>query len=160
MIHDLPAALPRRAPLPDLAATGRLGEGIAAWLAPGLMVALSGDLGAGKTALARAILAALGHSGDTPSPTFTLVQSYDLPGFPVAHADLYRLKRPAEIEELGIDDLLEDGALIVGWPERAGRYLPPDRLDVRLAQDEAGARNAALDGHGAWPEESLEAMSA
>lgn len=112
--------------LADEAATDRFGRRLAAHLVPGDVVLLSGDLGAGKTALARGILAGLGHAGEVPSPTFTLVQSYEVPGvrLPVWHVDLYRLEDPDEVEELGLDEILADGALIIEWPERAGERWP------------------------------------
>ena len=135
-------------PLPDLAATARLGAGISAGLKPGVAIALWGDLGSGKTTLARAILRALGVSEDVPSPTFTLVQSYDT-NPPVAHFDLYRLKSTAEMAELGLDDALMDGAVLVEWPERAPEVLPPDALHVRLALLD-GMRNARITGPARW----------
>jgi tRNA threonylcarbamoyl adenosine modification protein YjeE len=134
-------------PLPDLEAVARLGEAIARHLRPGDAVALRGDLGAGKTTLARAVLAALGHEGDVPSPTFTLVQPYDL-RIPAAHLDLYRLKRPEEVEELGFDDLLVEGAALIEWPEMAEDYMPAERLDVHLTAEPA--HTAELVGHGRW----------
>jgi len=135
--------------LPDLAATAALGARIAARLAPGDLVALSGELGAGKTTLARAILAALGVTEAVPSPTFTLVQSYETPGMTVNHYDLYRIARAAEMDELGMDEALEDGAALVEWPERAEDRLPPDRLTVLLTQED-GARLALLSGPSRW----------
>src|ERR1700761_1542097 len=120
-------------PLADLGATGALAARIAPLLAAGDVVALEGDLGAGKTTLARAILRALGVSEDVPSPTFTLVQSYDTPRLAVSHYDLYRLKHIREMEELGFDDALAQGAVLVEWPERAPEALPPDALHVRLS---------------------------
>lgn len=133
--------------LPDLAAVGRLGAAIARRLTVGDAVLLKGDLGAGKTTLARAILLALGHEGETPSPTFTLLQSYALK-LPVAHLDLYRLKQPGEIEELGLDDALNEGAALIEWPEQAEDYLPDDALTVALG---AEPRMAVLSGGGRWP---------
>jgi len=132
--------------LPDLEAVARLGAAIAPHLAIGDAVLLRGDLGAGKTTLARSILTALGHQGETPSPTFTLLQSYDLK-VPVAHLDLYRLKRPEEIEELGLDDALGIGAALIEWPEQAEDYLPKDALNVALS---AEPRQADLSGGGRW----------
>lgn len=134
--------------LPDLDAVGRLGAAIARHLAIGDAVLLRGDLGAGKTTLARAILQALGHEGETPSPTFTLLQSYDLK-VPVAHLDLYRLKRAEEIEELGLEDALIQGAALIEWPEQAEDYLPDDALNVALTSE---PRAAVLSGGGRWPE--------
>jgi len=134
--------------LPDLDATTRLGGRIAGGLHTGDAVALWGDLGAGKTTLARAILQALGVREEVPSPTFTLVQSYDtLP--PVAHFDLYRLKQAREIQELGFEDALDNGAVLVEWPERAPEALPPEALHVRLGLQD-GVRLARLTGPGRW----------
>lgn len=138
----------REFPLPDLDATARLGAGIASGLKPGIAVALWGDLGSGKTTLARAILRALGVREDVPSPTFTLVQSYDTTP-PVAHYDLYRLKSATEMVELGFDDALADGAVLVEWPERAPEFLPTDALHVRLSLQN-GTRLARLTGPGEW----------
>ena len=134
--------------LPDLGATARLGASIAAGLAAGDAVALWGNLGAGKTTLARAILTALGVMEDVPSPTFTLVQSYDTCP-PVSHYDLYRLKSGRELEELGFDDALINGAVLVEWPERAPEALPPETLHVRLGASEVG-RKARLTGPARW----------
>jgi len=135
--------------LPDLDATARLGADIAGRLAAGDAVALWGDLGAGKTTLARAILKALGVAGDVPSPTFTIVQAYDTPRLRVSHYDLYRIKSPRELDELGLDDALADGAALVEWPERAPERLPPDALHVRLSPDGEG-RVARLTGPARW----------
>ena len=134
--------------LHDLDATARLGAAIAGGLKPGDAVALWGDLGAGKTTLARAILTALGVTEDVPSPTFTLVQSYDTRPA-VAHYDLYRLKSGRELEELGFEDALADGAVLVEWPERAPEALPPESLHVRLAIRDGG-RTARLTGPARW----------
>ena len=134
--------------LPGLDAVARLGAAIAARLQPGDAVALRGDLGAGKTTLARSILAALGHDGEVPSPTFTLVQGYDLPTLTVAHMDLSRLKRPEEMVELGFDDALVAGAALIEWPEMAEDYMPDERLDVILTAEPE--RRATLAGHGRW----------
>jgi tRNA threonylcarbamoyl adenosine modification protein YjeE len=135
-------------PLPDLDATARLGVGIAGGLRAGDAVALWGDLGAGKTTLARAILRALGVTEDVPSPTFTLVQSYDTRPA-VAHYDLYRLKNAREMEELGLDDALVEGAVLVEWPERAPEALPPDALHIRFGLSD-GTRTARLTGPARW----------
>jgi tRNA threonylcarbamoyl adenosine modification protein YjeE len=138
-------------PLPDLGATRSLGARIAASLQPGDTVALAGELGAGKTTLARAILAGLGVTETVPSPTFTLVQSYDTPRLCVSHFDLYRLKREKELDELGLDEALELGAALIEWPERAGSRLPPERLAVQLRAEPDG-RRADLSGPSRWRE--------
>jgi tRNA threonylcarbamoyl adenosine modification protein YjeE len=135
--------------LPDPAATAALGAGIAAELKAGDAVALWGDLGAGKTTLARAVLRALGVTENVPSPTFTLVQTYETARLRVSHFDLYRLKRARELEQLGLDDALADGAVLVEWPERAPEALPPETLHVRLALADSG-RIARLTGPGRW----------
>lgn len=100
----------------------RIGAAIGAVLAPGDVVLLSGDLGAGKTTLARAMLTARGLAGEAPSPTFAIVQPYAPPevDLPVAHVDLYRIEAEEELIELGLDDYLFDGALLIEWPERLG----------------------------------------
>ena len=139
--------------LPDLAATMALGRRIAECLSPGDVVALEGDLGAGKTTLARAILAALGVAENVPSPTFTLVQSYDTPRLKVSHYDLYRLKHPSELRELGLEEALEDGAALIEWPERAD---VPEGLSVRLTTE--NGRRAVLEGPMRW--QALEAAHA
>lgn len=110
--------------LPDLAAMERFGAAIAGCLRPGDVVALSGGLGAGKTTLARAIIAALGHEGEVPSPSFAIIEVYDPPGvrLPLVHADFYRLADPREVEELGLDDYRAGAVLIAEWPEHAGGF--------------------------------------
>ena len=138
-------------PLPDLDATKRLGRAIADGLGRGDAVALWGELGAGKTTLARAVLQALGVKEDVPSPTFTLVQSYDTEP-PVAHYDLYRLKSAREMAELGFEDALDQGAVLVEWPERAPEVLPPEALHVRLGSRD-DVRLARITGPGRWATE-------
>jgi tRNA threonylcarbamoyl adenosine modification protein YjeE len=135
--------------LADLAATDALGARIAASLRIGEAVALEGDLGAGKTTLARAILRALGVTETVPSPTFTLVQSYDTPRLAVRHFDLYRVANEAEIDELGLEEALDEGAALIEWPERAGSRLPHNALHVALTLDKDG-RRAFLSGAGRW----------
>jgi tRNA threonylcarbamoyladenosine biosynthesis protein TsaE len=110
--------------LPDLDAMARLGTAIAAQLRAGDVVALSGGLGAGKTTLARAIIAALGYENEVPSPTFTIIETYDAPPLrmPVVHADFYRLEDPSEAQEIGLDDYREGAALIAEWPDHAGGF--------------------------------------
>jgi tRNA threonylcarbamoyl adenosine modification protein YjeE len=136
--------------LPDPDATTALAAQIAAGLEQGDCVALQGDLGAGKTTLARAILRALGLREDVPSPTYTLVQSYETPRFPVHHIDLYRVERGAEIDELGLDDMLETDAVLVEWPERAHGRLPAERLIVALSMTGQTSRRATITGPSKW----------
>jgi len=137
-------------PLPGMAATEALGARIAAGLRPGDAVALEGDLGAGKTALARAILRALGVEGPVPSPTFTLVQCYETAKIVVRHYDLYRIERAAELDELGLDEALSEGAAIIEWPERAATRLPGDALHVQLTITGESMRHAHLAGPASW----------
>ncbi|MEW4448178.1 tRNA (adenosine(37)-N6)-threonylcarbamoyltransferase complex ATPase subunit type 1 TsaE [Qipengyuania sp. JC766] len=135
--------------LPDIAATEALGRRIADLLEPGDIVALSGGLGAGKTTLARAILSALGHRGEVPSPTFTIVQTYDPPSvrLPVVHADFYRLNSADELEELGIDEYREGAAMLAEWPEQVGGFSHDPRcLSIALETADAGRMAIARPG--------------
>jgi tRNA threonylcarbamoyladenosine biosynthesis protein TsaE len=133
--------------LPDAEATMALGARLAAAARGGDVLALWGELGAGKTTLARGFLQALGLKEEVPSPTFTLVQVYELSP-PVWHFDLYRLTRADEVWELGLEQALAEGVALIEWPERLGALLPPDRLDVALSMD-GDARRAELTPHGA-----------
>jgi tRNA threonylcarbamoyl adenosine modification protein YjeE len=144
--------------LPDLAATERLAQRLAPHLRCGDTLALEGPLGAGKTTFARALLHALGVTGEVPSPTFTLVQSYETKDFSIHHFDLYRLKSEAELDELGWDEALGDVVLLVEWPERAAGRLPASRLVLHFATDGKGARFCAFEAHGEWIER-LKALS-
>ena len=139
--------------LEDADATARLGACIAPLLAPGETVLLYGPLGMGKSTLARGLIRALTRPDeDVPSPTFTLVQFYESEP-PVAHFDLYRLTRPDEAAEIGLDEALDVGCAVIEWPERLGDdpsgWLGPDRLTVRLSEAGDG-RAANLSGAGAW----------
>ena len=137
--------------LSDETATAALGARIARGLEPGDAVLLKGELGAGKTTLARGILRALGVEGHVPSPTFTLVQAYQAEELPVFHYDLYRIENPRELSELGIDDAMEDGVVLVEWPERGfPRRLAADALTVTLTQGPVGAREARINGPARW----------
>jgi len=128
--------------LPDLAATERFAAAIAAIVCPGDAILLSGPLGAGKTAFARAFLRAAAADPvlDVPSPSFTLVQTYDTQRGTVHHFDLWRLDGPSALAELGWDDACED-IVLVEWPDRLGALAPPDalRLDFELADGDARA---------------------
>jgi tRNA threonylcarbamoyladenosine biosynthesis protein TsaE len=140
--------------LSDEAATERFGTLLAYALQPGDIVALSGDLGAGKTTLARGVLKALGLEGEAPSPTFAIVQPYEPPEvrLPVWHVDLYRLEDAGEAAELGLDEAREQAALLIEWPERLGSGLSPDALRLRLEIGEGGARRLTADVPPAWEE--------
>src|SRR5215213_8817064 len=120
--------------LPDEQATVRLMVDIASALEPGDVITLSGDLGAGKTTFARALIRHLADDEtiEVPSPTFTLMQTYELPQFSLVHADLYRLSGAAELDELGLDDLPEGTVMLIEWPDRGEGLLPADRIDVEL----------------------------
>ena len=128
--------------LPDEHATRRLAIDVANALEAGDVVTLSGDLGAGKTTLARTLIRYL--TGDptieVPSPSFTLMQSYDLPQFPLVHVDLYRVSGPAELAELGFDDLPERAVMLLEWPDRADGLLPPDRPPMRIMPTDLQSR--------------------
>lgn len=137
--------------LADEAATTRLGAAVAAVLKPGDAVLLWGDLGAGKSTLARGLVRALTRPDEeVPSPTFTLVQQYEGTAgrrLFVSHFDLYRLERADEAFELGFDEALDEGAVVVEWPQRLGARLPPDRLDIELSIVPEG-RLARITPHG------------
>lgn len=136
--------------LPDLAAMGAFGARIASQLRAGDVVALAGPLGAGKTTLARAIIAACGHAGEVPSPTFTILETYPQCRPPLVHADFYRLEHAREAEELGLDDYREGAALIAEWPERAGGFASePGCLAIALEAVGEG-RRAIVEPGGAW----------
>ena len=141
--------LPLLVPLADLAATEALGARLARLLRPGDAVLLEGPLGAGKTALARALLRALlaDPALEVPSPSYTLVQTYDTPIGPVHHFDLWRLDGPDAVLELGWDEA-RDGVVLVEWPDRLGPLRPDDALVVALRPEPGEARVAELAG---WP---------
>jgi len=141
--------------LPNEQATARFAIDIAAALEPGDLVTLSGDLGAGKTTFARALIRYLANDDtiEVPSPTFTLIQSYELPRFLLVHADFYRLSGTAELAELGFDDLPERTVVLLEWPDRAAGFLPPDRADITFTLAphlSPESRNARVVGYGAF----------
>ena len=143
------------AALVDEAATYSLMTDIAAVLEPGDVITLSGDLGAGKTTFARALIRYLAgdETVEVPSPTFTLTQTYVLPRFTVVHADLYRLVGSAELRELGFDDAPEGAVTLVEWPDRAAGFLPAHRLDIALTlepQSGPTARSVRVTGYGSF----------
>lgn len=141
--------------LPDLAAVRALGAQIAAALRPGDVVALEGEVGAGKTTLARAIILACDHDSEVPSPTFTIIEAYPHCRPPLVHADFYRLARPEDAAELGLDDYRDGAALIAEWPEQAGGFSgEPGCLAIRLEAADGGRRAIVKAGaawQGRWP---------
>jgi tRNA threonylcarbamoyladenosine biosynthesis protein TsaE len=147
-----PAIVSFALPLADEGATAALAARLAPLARPGDVIALAGELGSGKTSFARAFIRALGDAAEeVPSPTFSLVQTYETQAGPIWHFDLYRLARPEEALELGLEDALAEAIVLIEWPERLGAMLPEDRLELRL---EAGAapesRVARLTARGGW----------
>ena len=143
------------AQLPDEPATLRFMRGIALELLPGDLITLSGDLGAGKTTFARALIRYLADDEtiEVPSPTFTLIQTYEFARLSVVHADLYRVSEASELTELGFDDFPEDAVVLLEWPDRAAGYLPHDRLDIAFTvAPKRGEtfRNVQVTGHGTF----------
>ena len=140
--------------LKNEAATDMLAAKLAGLAEVGDMIALVGDLGAGKTAFARAFISARGGDGEVPSPTFTLVQLYEFPDGDIYHFDLYRSEEAEEIFELGIEDAMSDGISLIEWPDRMGAYLPFERLDLILSiGEDEGSREVDLIGRGeSWTE--------
>ena len=136
----------------DAGSLEAFGEALAQCVDVGDMIALSGGLGAGKTTLARGILRGLGYGGEAPSPTFAILQGYELPELrlPVAHVDLYRIESPEEVEELGLSDWLMDGAVLVEWPERGSAALTAHALQLNLEPEPTGGRGLTARVPGAW----------
>ncbi|HWA21087.1 MAG TPA: tRNA (adenosine(37)-N6)-threonylcarbamoyltransferase complex ATPase subunit type 1 TsaE [Caulobacterales bacterium] len=134
--------------LPDPASTEALGARLAGVLAPRDVVFLRGQLGAGKTTLARGLIGAwTGGDEEAPSPTYTLVQTYEGPAGPLWHLDLYRLKSPEEALELGFEEGLDEALMVIEWPERLGVLTPADRIEIALIPAGAG-RIAEVSGYG------------
>lgn len=140
--------------LTGLADTAAFGHRLATVLKARDVVFLYGDLGAGKTTLARQIIADLCGIDDAPSPTYTLVQLYETTaGVPLWHVDLYRIEAIGELAELGLDDAFDEAITLIEWPERLGAALPADRLEISIAMTGAGvdtARKARITGFGNW----------
>ena len=144
--------------LVDAEATWSLAARLAPLARAGDIVALQGGLGAGKTTFARGFINALSRTPEeVPSPTFTLVQTYDTAPAPVWHFDLYRLQDPDEVYELDIEDAFADGISLIEWPERLGPLLPGRALRLRLEITADGGRRAAFAGGGNWPDRLKEA---
>jgi tRNA threonylcarbamoyladenosine biosynthesis protein TsaE len=124
------------------AAMEEIGRALAARLRVGDVITLEGGLGAGKTTLARGILRGLGFAGEAPSPTFAIVQGYDVPdtAMPIAHVDLYRIEDASELDELGLDDWLESGALVIEWPDKLGGLYDDIALAIGIVTGEDDAR--------------------
>ncbi len=133
-------------------ATLAIGRKLGAVIRAGDKIALTGTLGAGKTTLARGILKGLGYGGEVPSPTFAIVQPYEPPEtrIPVAHIDLYRIENPEEIPELGLEDMLIDGAMIVEWPDRMPERFWQDALNLTLEITGEGNRRLTWRAGSAW----------
>jgi len=128
------------------AAGGRLAQTIREQGVEALVIYLSGDLGAGKTTFARGFLRALGHTGRVPSPTYTLIEPYELAGYAVSHIDLYRLRSPGEVGALALEELGGNGTImLIEWPEKGGPLVPPADLKIELKIDARG-RILCLDG--------------
>jgi tRNA threonylcarbamoyladenosine biosynthesis protein TsaE len=127
--------------LADAAATEAFGERLALMLRPGDVIALYGSLGAGKTTLARGLLRGLGYRGDVSSPTFPIVQTYAPPDtyIPLWHVDLYRIEDASELDEIGLDEALEEAALVIEWPQRLP-VLWPEALQLTLSDEPGGGR--------------------
>ena len=132
------------------AATEALGARLAREIRPGDVIALFGDLGAGKTTFARGVLRGLGFAGEVASPTFPIVLPYEQLPIPIWHVDLYRIEDVAEIDELALDEALEDGALLIEWPERLGDALWPEALRLTLRREGVAARALTAEVPAAW----------
>jgi tRNA threonylcarbamoyladenosine biosynthesis protein TsaE len=130
--------------------TDAVGQYLAAQLRIGDVIALSGPLGVGKTALARAMIKALGHEGEVPSPSFAIVQPYETLDPPLWHVDLYRIDQTDEIAEMGLENAMDDASIVVEWPERAGLDMWPEALQLSLDFAPNGARRLTAQVPTAW----------
>ena len=145
----------RRVMVEDEAGLGRLGRRLAEVAVPGDVILLIGDLGAGKTSFARAFIRAHGVEDEIPSPTFSLVQIYDIgggtPPRSIWHFDLYRLEGESDLYELGIEDAFDGGITLIEWPDRLGNLTPADRLEIEIGFGKRETeRTITLTGHGVW----------
>ena len=132
-----------RRTLCDVAATAAFAAELAGALKPGDLLCLRGELGAGKSELARGVLRALGVSGDIPSPSFNIALTYESAAGPLWHYDFYRLSSPDELSEIGLEDVLGQAIAIIEWPERAGAVLPDERIDIHLEQGSSANERVA-----------------
>jgi tRNA threonylcarbamoyladenosine biosynthesis protein TsaE len=147
----MPATFSGSFVLADETATASLAAALAARALPGDVLTLSGVLGAGKTSFARFFIRALGVAEEVPSPTFTLVQTFETTRGTVWHFDLYRLASPEEVWELGFEEALIEGIVLIEWPERLGALLPRERLDLTLTIGASPqSRVATLQGSAGW----------
>ena len=147
--------------LENVRATEKFGKSLSRLLKIKDVIALSGELGAGKTTLARAIISGLGYTQEVPSPTFTLVQYYDLKPVSIWHFDLYRLNSPDELLELDLDEALYSAISLIEWPDRMGHFTPEERIEIKLSFDqEEQKRHAILTGHGSWATRIREVQNA
>jgi len=147
--------MPERS-LPDAGATEALGAALARLVRPGDVIALEGDLGAGKTTLARGLIGALCGAGhEVQSPTYTLVHPYETPSGMLYHIDLYRLDAPEDVFELGWEEMA-DGIMLIEWPDRAGRHLPASRLTVRIEASVTPRRAVLCAAGEAWQDRQQE----
>jgi len=138
----------------DEKTTRRMANAVAEQSRPGDMIALKGELGAGKTLFARAFIQRFGCEEEIPSPTFTLIQSYPIKEMMIHHLDLYRIEHPDDILELGVDEIFADNISLVEWPDRLGDYLPKDRLSIEFQHKSTNnnklERLIAFEGFGSW----------
>ncbi len=150
----------RHVKVEDEAGLARLGRLVARAVAPGDVILLIGDLGAGKTSFARAFIRAHGVEDEIPSPTFSLVQTYDVaPERSIWHFDLYRLDGESDLHELGIEDAFNDGITLIEWPDRLGRLTPADRLEIAIGFGRRETeREIALTGFGVWARRLAEVL--
>ena len=138
--------------LKDEKATLAFGRKLARSLQPGDVVTLSGPLSAGKTTLVRGLLDGLGHHGEVPSPSFAIVQPYEMLDPPVWHVDLYRIENASDLEELGLGDIRHEGVLVIEWPEHAGPNMWPEALALSLRVADDGSRALTAEVPASWEE--------
>ena len=136
--------------LPDLNAVQRFAKALAPLIQPGDVIELKGTIGVGKTTFARALIRTLGGKEEVPSPTFTLVQTYHLDRLTVWHFDLFRLKHPIDIYELGIEEAMSDGLSLIEWPEKMAPYTSRHRVEITFSFYIGEIRKASLKAHGHW----------